>query len=634
MDVPGAEQALYDPLEKMENFRTDQGTQATITTSEKQIQTSKQLSGVRTYTRSTQVDAKQKWGHDKATQCEPPDSTYLGHTTTGTQTTIDVTPSTEDSDEEMESDCSDCEDGDPDYDFVADCKNTGNEYSDDDNEFEENVNEELLNDVPPIKERKFIVFESCLKMLLSVCFVCLGTCKVYLLRLVGSMAVLEQVCENGHHNIWHSQPSLQSMPAGNLLIASGIFFSGSSSVRCLNMFHHLKIPTISLSTYHLMQRCYLVSSVLRVWERKQMSLLSEVKNDAMKLGGDARCCSPGHTAKYGSYTLMDLVRSKVVDMQLVQSNEVRNSNAMELEGLKRGLAFLKDKGINIKSLTTDRHVGVKKYMRENMPTVDHWFDVWHVAKGVKKKLDAKAKRKCSAILGDWSRSISNHVYWCAASSAGDSNLVKAKWLSVARHAANKHEGHGDLFPACVHDELADRRWIQEGSKPHKELIAIVEGKALLRDIGQLSPAEQTSSLEAFHKVIIFFAPKSVHFTFHAMKARILLATIHFNENSARAQAVTKKGHAQWGISFPKARQGEAVLKAVKVAPMYSYIQELLEEVLLLRAEYPSYRKAETLVQQRQAPPPVSSKHQKPGKLQLVERHHSRFNISTSVTSNK
>lgn len=51
----------------------------------------------------------------------------------------------------------------------------------------------------------------------------------------------------------------------------------------------------------------------------------------MILGGDARCCSPGHTAKYGSYSLMDLQKSKIVDIQLVQSNEVKNSYAMEME---------------------------------------------------------------------------------------------------------------------------------------------------------------------------------------------------------------------------------------------------------------------------------------------------------------
>ena len=206
-------------------------------------------------------------------------------------------------------------------------------------------------------------------------------------------------------------------------------------------------------------------------------------------------------------------------------------------------------------------------------------------------------------------------------------MLKAKWKSVTRHIVNLHDNHGALFPACQHDTLEERSWLIAGSKAHKELEAIVNGKPLLRDIGQLSPAEQTSSLESFHKTIIFFAPKSIHFSYSAMKARILLAVLHFNENSACAQAVTQKGQSRWGISFPKSRKGDPIVKQVKVPPSYSYVTELLEEVLQLRQEYPSYQKAKILLQQGNLPPPIASEYSKPDKLQLVKSHQSRFNVT-------
>ena len=40
----------------------------------------------------------------------------------------------------------------------------------------------------------------------------------------------------------------------------------------------------------------------------------------LRLGGDMRCCSPGHTAKYGSYTMIDLAAGKVLDVQLNEVN--------------------------------------------------------------------------------------------------------------------------------------------------------------------------------------------------------------------------------------------------------------------------------------------------------------------------
>ena len=68
---------------------------------------------------------------------------------------------------------------------------------------------------------------------------------------------------------------------------------------------------------------------------------------------------------------------------VLQSNEVNNSYAMELEGMKRALQWItEDKQLQIAEIVTDRHSSVKKYMREERPSIQHWFDVWHVAKGI------------------------------------------------------------------------------------------------------------------------------------------------------------------------------------------------------------------------------------------------------------
>ncbi|KAK5913274.1 hypothetical protein CgunFtcFv8_007820 [Champsocephalus gunnari] len=173
----------------------------------------------------------------------------------------------------------------------------------------------------------------------------------------------------------------------------------------------------------------------------------------------------------------------------------------------------------------------------------------------------------------------------------------------------------------------ERDWLIKGSTPYKELELIVKSKLLLKDIARLSPAEQTSSLESFHKVILFFAPKSVHFPFTTMAAREQLAGLHFNENSARAQALTQTGKHMWGVSFPKARRGEPVIKAVKVTPTFVDVQELMGEVVELRNTYPTSKKAEALRSNRQVPPPIASAFVKPNKLILVgvQRSRSRFN---------
>lgn len=55
---------------------------------------------------------------------------------------------------------------------------------------------------------------------------------------------------------------------------------------------------------------------------------------------------------------------------------------MELESLKRQLAYLDKGNVNIEKLVTDRHSQVSAYMAQEKPTIRHAYDVWHLAKGI------------------------------------------------------------------------------------------------------------------------------------------------------------------------------------------------------------------------------------------------------------
>ncbi|XP_015754546.1 PREDICTED: uncharacterized protein LOC107334147 [Acropora digitifera] len=136
---------------------------------------------------------------------------------------------------------------------------------------------------------------------------------------------------------------------------------------------------------------------------------------------------------------MDVEQNKILDSQLVQSNEVKNSAAMEKEGLERSLKYLTEEGLSFNTLITDRHVQIRKYMREKWPAVKHRLDGWNVGKGTGKKIDALAKKKDCAVLQKWKKSIVNHMFWCAASSNDDDgDLKEAKWVSITNHIMDKH----------------------------------------------------------------------------------------------------------------------------------------------------------------------------------------------------
>ena len=86
------------------------------------------------------------------------------------------------------------------------------------------------------------------------------------------------------------------------------------------------------SFYNIQERC-LFPVINDLWEQNRGEVISELRQKAVvKLNGDGRCDSPGHNAKYGTYTLMDSDSAKLAEFKVVQVSEVTSSNAMEKEG--------------------------------------------------------------------------------------------------------------------------------------------------------------------------------------------------------------------------------------------------------------------------------------------------------------
>ena len=164
-------------------------------------------------------------------------------------------------------------------------------------------------------ERKFIVFESCLRSLLSVCLICQTACEVTVRNCVGTMVTFKSTCTNGHQRLWTSQPCSGNMPWGNLVCAAGILFTGCNPYKAFNYFRNIGVHFIAPRTYNLLQQLYIVPCVSKIWEKHQIALLHNLQQKQLVLGGDGRCDSPGYSAKYGSYSLMELENNKVIDVQ-------------------------------------------------------------------------------------------------------------------------------------------------------------------------------------------------------------------------------------------------------------------------------------------------------------------------------
>ncbi|XP_071852452.1 uncharacterized protein [Apostichopus japonicus] len=187
---------------------------------------------------------------------------------------------------------------------------------------ESNV-ESIDEPTPPDIEAKYMVFESCLLDLFRVCPVCHGK-SPQISHIKGTMVVIKQLYQEpapcGLVRKWFSQPFIGNLPAGNILLSSAILFNGASPKKVLKVLSAMNMESIAYSSFMEHQRLYFQPTVVNIWSKMQQSLIDQLKdtNQQLVIGGDARNDSPGHTAKYGSYSFLEQNINKVIHVELVQ----------------------------------------------------------------------------------------------------------------------------------------------------------------------------------------------------------------------------------------------------------------------------------------------------------------------------
>ncbi|XP_057709542.1 uncharacterized protein LOC130927604 [Corythoichthys intestinalis] len=461
------------------------------------------------------------------------------------------------------------------------------------------------------KQRKYLVFESSLIALLAVCVLCKGrsTCYRYVKGTLVKIQAVCTVCRNKHQ--WCNQPFVRNLPVLNVLLSSAILFTGSLPSKALRIFRFLNIQCHNKWAYFHHQATYIHEALTTTWTKKQCALLGSITEKELVLGGDGRCDSMGHCAKYGSYNLMELDLNKVLTVHLVQSNETGGSYGMELEGLKRCRQELE--GFNVKVVITDRHRQVAKWIRENWTQVIHYYDCWHIVKGMCKKLDSLGKKKSMSIVKDWVQSLKCHLYWCALSSQTPEEK-KQKWLACVDHLQNVHD-------SCLHPPITtNKAWLLPGTEVNVAVVELLTKTMFVNDVMKMSHLGQTSGVETFHSVVNHFAPKMYHFSYKGMKSRIILAAMHYNENAGRPQKVTKEGIHSYCIVYPKYKSGGYSLRKILVDATYDYVNDCLSEVMKLIDIPKKHRTGDVLVD----PQFLTAAVNRPDKSIVIAEHHTRF----------
>ena len=103
------------------------------------------------------------------------------------------------------------------------------------------------------------------------------------------------------------------------------------------------------------------------WQDQRERLLEEVAAPLI-LCGDGRNDSPGYSAQYCTYSLMDITSNKIVALEVVDSREANDKSVnMEKLGFTRAMDDVISKSATpITEVVTDQHIQITAVMSEYM----------------------------------------------------------------------------------------------------------------------------------------------------------------------------------------------------------------------------------------------------------------------------
>jgi len=377
------------------------------------------------------------------------------------------------------------------------------------------------------------------------------------------------------------------------------------------------------SRFYQIQKSILFPSLNKFYKSSRDELFKKCLSlKENHFSGDGRSDSPGYSAKYGTYSLMNTELNKVIDFRVVHVKEAGNSSLMEKAGLKLLLEKFAVLELPITTLTTDRHVQIRAFLKNDYPNIIHQFDVWHFSKSLKKSLSNLSKFSNNAPLKTWIKSVINHFWWCCATSDGNVEILRGKWLSILYHIRGIYTWeHNIHFHGCEHDSLEkQRKWLSEDSPAFQALKSVVEKKKTFDVFKYLVEFRDTGSLEVYHSLINKYCPKRLHFSIYGMIARTQLAVLDYNSGADNKQATKSDGSLCYKQVFSRVTQSW-VVKKVMVEKTREYLQPLLQ------ATISSSHDNETggLPVIGELPPNIASI-EKPDKTEAINNLKTRFSV--------
>ena len=392
-------------------------------------------------------------------------------------------------------------------------------------------------------------------LLFSFCIECGSRLVGRKVRFRGATVLVDYVCSKwGHSNTWQSSPSSHHYSHLNSMLSFSVTLSGIRFAAMQHFMELSEIPFISIPVFNNHRMKWLFPVIVRMYDSQKSLIVSRLKALGNKLTfcGDAQFDSPGFSAKYCTYSMMNCANNEIVDFIVVQKGQYNGE--LEKQACQLLLEILVgETKLDIGDFVTDRHTGIGAMMREIFPSIFHAYDVWHMGKSLLKKLTACAKKHPK--VGLWTRALVRHFWWCCKECEGNVNCLLEMYHSSLFHLLNIHnwarrrkihEQFSQLrigtkpYPAkpqivtkCSHNQLLVRTsretpWFKIEDDDFKAVFKIITATKFSNDVKKCCKFIHTGKLESFHSLKLMYLPKSTGFTMTTTIVLTMLTAIQNN----------------------------------------------------------------------------------------------------------
>ncbi|XP_056406820.1 uncharacterized protein LOC130297972 [Hyla sarda] len=289
---------------------------------------------------------------------------------------------------------------------------------------------------------------------------------------------------------------------------------------------------------------------------------------------------------------MDVETNNILSFDTQQIGSGVSSVGLEKIVCRNALDYFLSNDVKIFMICMDRHVAIRKMLREEYSDIKHEFDVWHLVKSIGKTLLAASKRKQCKDLTEWISPIKNHIWWSGNTCKKYPDELLVRLNSVLNHVRDIYtwEDDNSQYTSCKHavlDEEVETPKKMAGRRRCKfeALKKMIKENRLQKDLRQISYFCHTGDLEVFHSALTKYTPKRLHFSANGMIARTQLAALDHNFTVNRSQAVVKKqsessgpvGTQRYNVAYSKARK-EWFLRSIYEPTKQDFISTIMKKV--------------------------------------------------------